>query len=107
MVSSGNTYLTDGRVVEWVDYTVEEVREASTVRGEAAGPEPAQEVQRRANNVPRDLSNDLRGEQRSPTVHATRPFTNLVYIAGLDEGHLELVGEWYADNCTKVDGLKG
>ena len=101
----GTDGLTERGVVQREEDTVHEVSVSCSVRREADGPVPTEEEQGGAKDVPRNLDQHLRGEERSPRVHSTGTFADLVDRAQIEEGNLELVGERNAHDRAHVDRL--
>lgn len=85
------THQTESRVVEGVGEDHHEEGVAGSAILEADGPIPGDEEDEGAEDIPRELDEDLRGHQRRPAIHAAGAFTNLVNRAHFDERYLELV----------------
>ena len=100
----GGDGLADGGVVEREPHAHDEVREASAVGREADGPVPAEEVERRAEDVPRDLDQDLGRDERGPAVHPAVALAHLEDVAHVDERDLQLVRERDGDDHGHEDG---
>ena len=64
----------------------------------ADGPVPAEKEQRATKYVPWDLNDDLRRNQRSPAIHATGAFANLVNTTRVNEWNLQLLCDRHTEN---------
>lgn len=84
----------------------EQVRVTSPIVTEAHSPVPAEEEERGTKYVPWNFGHDLTCNHCSPAVHLTEAFTDLVDVAHVKEGNLELIRQRNGENSTHVNGLK-
>lgn len=100
ILSAPNTYLSNGRVVQGEQYPQSQVDITSTscLSGKADSEVPTAEVNARAEYVPRQFCQDLRGNESGPAVHFAWSLPDFVDIAHVDERNLKLLGKGNANN---------
>lgn len=90
-------YLADSPVVQRVDDCEHQEGISRAVVAKPDSPIPGEKEQGRSEDIPGHLDSNLSGEERSPTVHATRAFSDLVDVAKVDERHHKLAGKRNTD----------
>ena len=85
------TYLAKSSVVDGREDAIQKISVSTTIGREADGPVPAKEEERRADDVPRNLGQDLRRDECRPTVHPAVTLADFIDVAHGDVRDLHLV----------------
>jgi hypothetical protein len=98
--------LPDGGIVQRKHDGVEEIGEARAGCLVSNRPVPAEEEERRRQDVPWNFDEELGGEKGSHGVHPGRALADFIDRTDCDEHRLELLSEGHSEDRRHEDGLR-